>query len=42
VSSVAALAWDMDFCYEDEALYVYSAAGSPSARWTHPGVEAIL
>jgi hypothetical protein len=42
VDSVAALAWDMDFCYENGTLYLYSAAGTPSARWTHPGVEAVL
>ncbi len=40
VGSVADLSWDMDFCYENGTLYVYSAAGSPSARWGHPGIEA--
>jgi hypothetical protein len=42
VDSVAALTWDRDFCYENGMLYLYSAAGEPSARWSHPGVEVVF
>jgi hypothetical protein len=42
VGSIGALSWDEDWRCEGGALYVYSAAGKPSTRWTTPGVAAIF
>jgi hypothetical protein len=41
VSSTAGLVWDMDWRCEGGSIYVYSAGGQPSTRWTKPGVRGL-